>query len=138
MIKMENLIELKLANVVNNLDIFSKLIGRKYLNNDITSTINEIVEDLIFNPSILEYFNYSENEKDMIYDVITNGFEYPGVKEDFISELIRKNELNLNFEKTIFNSVKDYYNLNNIETNNFLKMKIINSRKNNMQLNLKK
>ena len=49
----------------------------------------------------------------------------------------RKNELNLNFEKTIFNSVKDYYNLNNIETNNFLKMKIINSRKNNMQLNLK-
>lgn len=135
---MENLIELKLANVVNNLDIFSKLIDRKYLNNDITSTINEIVEDLIFNPSILEYFNYSEIEKDMIYDVITNGFEYPGVKEDFISELIRKNELNLNFEKTIFNSVKDYYNLNNIETNNFLKMKIINSRKNNMQLNLKK
>lgn len=135
---MENLIELKLANVVNNLDIFSKLIGRKYLNNDITSTINEIVEDLIFNPSILEYFNYSEIEKDMIYDVITNGFEYPGVKEDFISELIRKNELNLNFEKTIFNSVKDYYNLNNIETNNFLKMKIINSRKNNIQLNLKK
>lgn len=47
-------------------------------------------------------------------------------------------ELNLNFEKTIFNSVKDYYNLNNIETNNFLKMKIINSRKNNIQLNLKK
>ncbi len=135
---MENLIELKLANVVNNLDIFSKLIGRKYLNNDITSTINEIVEDLIFNPSILEYFNYSENEKDMIYDVITNGFEYPGVKEDFISELIRKNEINLNFEKTIFNSVKDYYNLNNIETNNFLKMKILNSRKNNIQLNLKK
>ena len=74
----------------------------------------------------------------MIYDVITNGFEYPGVKEDFISELIRKNELNLNFEKTIFNSVKDYYNLNNIETNNFLKMKILNSRKNNIQLNLKK
>lgn len=135
---MENLIELKLSNVVNNLDIFSKLIGRKYLNNDITSTIDEIVEDLIFNPSILEYFNYSENEKDMIYDVITNGFEYPGVKEDFISELIRKNELNLNFEKTIFNSVKDYYNLNNIETNNFLKMKILNSRKNNIQLNLKK
>ena len=135
---MENLIELKLSNVVNNLDIFSKLIGRKYLNNDITSTIDEIVEDLIFNPSILEYFNYSENEKDMIYDVITNGFEYPGVKEDFINELIRKNELNLNFEKTIFNSVKDYYNLNNIETNNFLKMKILNSRKNNIQLNLKK
>lgn len=135
---MENLIELKLSNVVNNLDIFSKLIGRKYLNNDITSTIDEIVEDLIFNPSILEYFNYSENEKDMIYDVISNGFEYPGVKEDFISELIRKNELNLNFEKTIFNSVKDYYNLNNIETNNFLKMKILNSRKNNIQLNLKK
>ena len=135
---MENLIELKLSNVVNNLDIFSKLIGRKYLNNDITSTIDEIVEDLIFNPSILEYFNYSENEKDMIYDVISNGFEYPGVKEDFISELIRKNELNLNFEKTIFNSVKDYYNLNNIETNNFLKMKILNSRKNNIKLNLKK
>ena len=138
MIKMENLVELKLSNVINNLDIFSKLIDRKYINTDVKSTVNEIVEDLIFNPSILEYFNYSENEKDMIYDVITNGFEYPGVKEDFINELIRKNELNLNFEKTIFNSVKDYYNLNNIETNNFLKMKILNSRKNNIQLNLKK
>ena len=135
---MKNFVELKLSNVINNLDIFSKLIDRKYINTDVESTVNEIVEDLIFNPSILEYFNYSENEKDMIYDVITNGFEYPGVKEDFISELIRKNELNLNFEKTIFNSVKDYYNLNNIETNNFLKMKILNSRKNNIQLNLKK
>ena len=135
---MKNFVELKLSNVINNLDIFSKLIDRKYINTDVESTVNEIVEDLIFNPSILEYFNYSENEKDMIYDVITNGFEYPGVKEDFINELIRKNELNLNFEKTIFNSVKDYYNLNNIKTNNFLKMKILNSRKNNIQLNLKK
>ena len=135
---MKNFVELKLSNVINNLDIFSKLIDRKYINTDVESTVNEIVEDLIFNPSILEYFNYSENEKDMIYDVITNGFEYPGVKEDFINELIRKNELNLNFEKTIFNSVKEYYNLNNIETNNFLKMKILNSRKNNIQLNLKK
>ena len=138
MIKMENLVELKLSNVINNLDIFSKLIDRKYINTDVKSTVNEIVEDLIFNPSILEYFNYSENEKDMIYDVITNGFEYPGVKEDFINELIRKNELNLNFEKTIFNSVKEYYNLNTIETNDFLKNKILNSRKNNIQLNLKK
>ena len=67
---MENLIELKLANVVNNLDIFSKLIGRKYLNNDITSTINEIVEDLIFNFS-----------KDYI-------IKTSGIKEDVLKENI--------------------------------------------------
>lgn len=133
-----NIIELKLANVINNLDIFSILIGRKYLNINIESTINEIVDDLIFNPSILEYFNYSENEKDMIYDVITNGFEYPGVKNDFISELIRKNELNLNFEKTIFNNISELYNLNKDETKKFLKNKILYSIKNNTQLNLNK
>lgn len=95
----------KLSNVLNNILLYGQLTGNKSGSSSpekAKETIEMIINDIQNNPSILDYFNYSEEEYAIIEDVILNGLEYPGVREDFIQELVRKNEISLYDENTIF------------------------------------
>lgn len=112
----------KLSNVLNNILLYTQLTGNKSGSSSpekAKETIEMIIDDIQNNPSILLYFNYTEEEYLMIEDVILNGLEYPGVKEDFIDELVRKNEISIYDENTIFimlnlkhNKDMNYYYLN--------------------------
>lgn len=125
----------KLSNVINNISIFNKLTGNKSGSSSlekIKETIEMIINDIQNNPSILLYFNYDIDEYLKIEDIILNGLEYPGVKEDFIDELVRKNEISLYNENTIYNELCI---INNKDMKYFYMNCINKSRKTGTQIN---
>lgn len=125
----------KLSNVLNNILLYGKLTGNKSGSSSpekTKETIEMIINDIQNNPSILLYFNYSEEEYTIIEDIILNGLEYPGVKEDFIDELVRKNEISLYNENTIYNELCI---INNKDMKYFYMNCINKARKNNTQVN---
>lgn len=126
----------KLSNIVNNISIYNKLtdnyysdVSRNVKNSNLSFIINNIIinviKDIQNNPSILIYFNYDIDEYLKIEDIILNGLEYPGVYDDFKTELIRKNEIAINNERKIKRFINKYYFLTCINK----------ARKNNTQVN---
>lgn len=126
----------KLSNIVNNISIYNKLtdnyysdVSRNVKNSNLSFIINNIIinviKDIQNNPSILLYFNYDIDEYLKIEDIILNGLEYPGVYDDFKTELIRKNEIAINNERKIKRFINKSYFLTCINK----------ARKNNTQVN---
>lgn len=97
--------DFKLSNVINNILLYSKLTDNTGVfssDDKIYETIETVINDIRKNPLILNYFNYSEEEHYLLEDVILNGLDYPGVYDDFISEIVRKNKLAISNELTIY------------------------------------
>ena len=131
--------DFKLSNVINNILLYSKLTDNTGVfssDDKIYETIETVINDIRKNPLILNYFNYSEEEHYLLEDVILNGLDYPGVYDDFISEIVRKNKL------AIFNELTIYITFSLINKNkNFDKLFnqiILNARKTNSHVKFNK
>ena len=131
--------DFKLSNVINNILLYSKLTDNTGVfssDDKIYETIETVINDIRKNPLILNYFNYSEEEHYLLEDVILNGLDYPGVYDDFISEIVRKNKLAISNELTIYIT----FSLIN-KNKNFDKLFnqiILNARKTNSQVKFNK